>query len=77
MSIYQVIPTWELLVTSRLSGGKEIGPLLETLPEELLPALTKFLFIGKDVTEQVWTRLNDNWTCTFVVHFHLIHCRGT
>ena len=47
-----MIPTWELLVTSRLSGGKEIGPQLEHLPEELLPALSKFLFIGKDVTEQ-------------------------
>ena len=29
-----------------------MGPRLEALPEELLPALTKFLFIGKDVTEQ-------------------------
>ena len=47
-----MIPTWELLVTSRLSGGKEIGPGLENLPEELLPALSKFLFIGKDEIEQ-------------------------
>ena len=49
----KVIPNWELLVTSRLSGGKEIGPALESLPEELLPALSKFLFIGKDEIEQV------------------------
>ena len=48
----QVIPTWELLVTSRLTGGRETGPELETLPEELLAALSKFLFIGKDCTEQ-------------------------
>ena len=41
-----------MLVTSRLSGGKEIGPQLEHLPEELLAALSKFLFIGRDVTEQ-------------------------
>ena len=47
-----MIPTWELLVTSRLTGGRETGPQLETLPEELLAALSKFLFIGKDCTEQ-------------------------
>ena len=27
----KVIPTWELLVTSRLSGGKEMGPQLKKL----------------------------------------------
>ena len=50
--LLQVIPTWELLVTSRLGGGREAGPPLDKLPDELLPALSKFLFIGKDRTEQ-------------------------
>ena len=50
--LLQVIPTWELLVTSRLGGGREAGPPLDELPDELLPALSKFLFIGKDRTEQ-------------------------
>ena len=54
-----MIPNWEFLVTSRLSGGKEIGPALESLPEELLPALSKFLFIGKDEIEQVRTLCSD------------------
>ena len=62
----QVSPTWELLVTGRLAGGKEVnipgsifarhlpqtGPSLADLPEELLPALGKFLYIGKDGVEQ-------------------------
>ena len=41
-----------MMVGSRLSGGREIGPALEQLPEELLAALSKFLFIGKDEVEQ-------------------------
>ena len=45
--ITQVIPSWELLISSRLSGGRELGPELARLPEELLPALSKYLFIGK------------------------------
>ena len=47
-----VSPTWDMLVTSRLEGLKEEGPPLSDLPEELLPALSKFLFIGKDEAEQ-------------------------
>jgi hypothetical protein len=48
----QVIPTWQQLVTSRLMGGRETGPPLERMPGELLPTLSKFLYIGKDQAEQ-------------------------
>jgi hypothetical protein len=44
---HSLVPSWELLVTSRLSGSLQQGPNLAELPEELLPALNKFLFIGK------------------------------
>ena len=30
----------------------QTGPLLDRLPEELLPALGKFLYIGRDAAEQ-------------------------
>ena len=35
------------VLTFRLTGGKEVGPELEKLPEEILPALNKYLFIGQ------------------------------
>lgn len=47
-----VSPNWDMLVTSRMEGHREEGPALHALPEELLPALSKFLFIGKDEAEQ-------------------------
>eukprot|EP00095_Tigriopus_kingsejongensis_P009861 snap_masked-scaffold853_size88743-processed-gene-0.4 protein:Tk09861 transcript:snap_masked-scaffold853_size88743-processed-gene-0.4-mRNA-1 annotation:"neurobeachin-like protein 1 isoform x3" len=43
-----VSPNWDMLLTSRLEGRQEEGPALSDLPEELLPALAKFLIIGKD-----------------------------
>ena len=43
----QVCPSWEMLVTARLEGQKDRGPVMDDLPDELLPALSKFLFIGR------------------------------
>ena len=48
----QVSPNWELLVTSTLDGRLVEGPNLSDLPDELLPALSKFLFVAKDEAEQ-------------------------
>ncbi len=48
----QVCPNWELLVSSRLQGHREEGPPLQDLPDELMVACSKFLFITKDEAEQ-------------------------
>ncbi len=48
----KVSPNWELLVTARLEGDRDEGPRLADLPEELLPALSKFLFVGRDEAEE-------------------------
>ena len=47
-----VCPNWELLTSSTLDGHHVDGPALSDLPDELLPALSKFLFVGKDEAEQ-------------------------
>ena len=44
----QVCPSWEMLVTARLEGQKNRGPVMADLPDELLPALSKFLIIGRE-----------------------------
>ena len=49
----KVCPNWEMMVTARLEGEKDEGPRLADLPEELLPALSKFLFVGEDEAEEV------------------------
>ena len=51
-------PNWELLVTSTLDGRVIEGPSLDDLPDELLPALSKFLFVAKDEAEQGTVDLN-------------------
>lgn len=43
----QVCPSWEMLVTARLEGQKDRGPVMADLPDELLPAVSKFLIIGR------------------------------
>ncbi len=48
----QVCPNWQLLVAGRLQGHREEGPPLQDLPDELLVACSKFLFITKDEAEQ-------------------------
>jgi hypothetical protein len=48
----KVCPNWELLVTARLEGERDEGPALAKLPDELLPALSKFLFVGRDEAEE-------------------------
>ena len=50
-------PNWEMLVTGHLESSGNAAtvvdsPSLSELPEELLPALSKFLFISKDEAEQ-------------------------
>ena len=76
-TMLKVIPNWEMLVTSRLSGGKEIGPALEKLPEELLPALSKFLFIGKDEIEQGQLGKETLEQCDNIVKCLTIVCLNT
>ena len=49
----KVCPSWEMMVTARLEGEKDEGPRLAELPEELLPALSKYLFVGEDEAEEV------------------------
>ncbi|XP_040571294.2 LOW QUALITY PROTEIN: neurobeachin-like protein 1 [Lepeophtheirus salmonis] len=44
----RISPTWEMLITSKLEGYRESGPNLTSLPDELLAALSKFLFISKE-----------------------------
>ena len=45
--------SWEEFVRLKLDGNGEVkGPCLSTLPDELLPALSKFLFVAKDEAEQ-------------------------
>ena len=48
----QVCPNWNLMVIGRLQGHREEGPCLSDLPDELLVAASKFLFITKDEAEQ-------------------------
>ncbi len=48
----QVAPSWEELVAARLRGRREEGPPLSELPDELLVACSKFLFIARDEAEQ-------------------------
>ena len=48
----QVCPKWELLVTSYLQHGRHSEKTVQRLPDELLPAITKFLFVAKDEVEQ-------------------------
>lgn len=48
----QIGPSWELFVSSKLEGRRMVGPPLNALPDELLPALSKFLFVAKDEAEQ-------------------------
>ena len=43
----QCASSWEALVTGWLSGRRVRAPALAELPEELLPALSKFLNIGE------------------------------
>ena len=49
----KVCPSWEMMVTARLEGERDEGPRLAELPEELLPALSKYLFVGEDEAEEV------------------------
>ena len=48
----QVCPNWELLVTSYLQHGRHSEKTINKLPDELLPAISKFLFVAKDEAEQ-------------------------
>ena len=48
----QVCPNWELLVTSYLQHGRHSEKTIQRLPDELLPAISKFLFVAKDDVEQ-------------------------
>ena len=49
----KVCPSWEMMVTASLEGERDEGPRLAELPEELLPALSKYLFVGEDEAEEV------------------------
>ena len=44
----EISPTWGKTVTSCLNGGYKVE--LGELPDELLPALSKFLIISKDLS---------------------------
>ena len=46
----EISPTWGKTVTSCLNGGYKVE--LGELPDELLPALSKFLIISKDEADQ-------------------------
>ena len=46
----EISPTWGKTVTSCLDGGYQVE--LGELPDELLPALSKFLIISKDEADQ-------------------------
>ena len=46
----EISPTWGKTVTSCLDGGYQVE--LGELPDELLPALSKFLIISKDQADQ-------------------------
>ncbi len=48
----QVAPNWEMVVSGALQGREEQGPRLEDLPDELLVASSKFLFVLRDEAEQ-------------------------
>lgn len=48
----QVAKNWDSLVESSLENKVLSGPSVNDLPEELLPALSKFLFISRDEAEQ-------------------------
>ena len=71
----KVCPNWEMMVTARLEGERDEGPRLAELPEELLPALSKYLFVGEDEAEEVRLIEGDSVPkhCTFMML--LLICR--
>ena len=57
------------------SGRRVEGPSLSDLPDELLPALSKFLFVGKDEAEQGTIELSSVQDMTQIVKCLVAVCR--